>query len=237
MAKLLAGVRWGYWVVCILFAAVLGLTGCRTGEFADIPELSNVAASPAEVPPLPDDPEGLIHAGDVLTVNFTDVPAPMVPSPLETKVQDDGTIKLYYSEVFKADGLTRSQLEQLVRDRYVPKYFTRLTVMINHAGVTRYYFIDGEVKQPGQKPYLGRIKVTEAIAAAAGFTDFANKKKVHLIRSNNQIIYVNAKAGACETLYRIPSDGRLNHRAQVVGGVLTDRCAAILTEFFAAKRR
>src|SRR5436305_2166013 len=28
------------------------------------------------------------------------------------------------------------------------------------------------------------------------------------------------KAGACETLYRIPTDGRLNHRAQVVGGVL-----------------
>jgi tRNA(adenine34) deaminase len=46
----------------------------------------------------------------------------------------------------------------------------------------------------------------------------------------------NAKAGACETLYRIPSDPRLNHRAQVVAGVLADRCAGVLTEFFAAKR-
>jgi tRNA(adenine34) deaminase len=45
------------------------------------------------------------------------------------------------------------------------------------------------------------------------------------------------KAGACETLYRITSDPRLNHRAQVIGGVLADRCAAILAEFFAAKRR
>jgi tRNA(adenine34) deaminase len=45
------------------------------------------------------------------------------------------------------------------------------------------------------------------------------------------------KAGACDTLYRIPSDGRLNHRAQVVGGVLADRSAAILGEFFSAKRR
>ena len=45
------------------------------------------------------------------------------------------------------------------------------------------------------------------------------------------------KAGACDTLYRIPSDGRLNHRAQVVGGVLSERCAAILGEFFAGKRR
>ena len=45
------------------------------------------------------------------------------------------------------------------------------------------------------------------------------------------------KAGACDTLYRITSDPRLNHRAQVVGGVLGERCAAALTDFFAAKRR
>ena len=45
------------------------------------------------------------------------------------------------------------------------------------------------------------------------------------------------KAGACHTLYQIPSDPRLNHRAQVIGGVLADRCAAALSDFFAAKRR
>jgi len=38
-------------------------------------------------------------------------------------------------------------------------------------------------------------------------------------------------------LYQIASDPRLNHRAQVVQGVLADRCGAILTDFFAAKRR
>jgi tRNA(adenine34) deaminase len=45
------------------------------------------------------------------------------------------------------------------------------------------------------------------------------------------------KAGACDTLYHITNDPRLNHRAQVIGGVLADRCAAVLTDFFAAKRR
>ena len=44
------------------------------------------------------------------------------------------------------------------------------------------------------------------------------------------------KAGACDTLYRIASDPRLNHRARVVGGVLADRCAALLSDFFAARR-
>jgi tRNA(adenine34) deaminase len=45
------------------------------------------------------------------------------------------------------------------------------------------------------------------------------------------------KAGACHTLYQIPSDTRLNHRAAVLGGVLQERCAALLTDFFASKRQ
>jgi tRNA(adenine34) deaminase len=45
------------------------------------------------------------------------------------------------------------------------------------------------------------------------------------------------KAGACHTLYQIPTDPRLNHRAQLVSGVLADRCAAMLSAFFAARRR
>lgn len=44
------------------------------------------------------------------------------------------------------------------------------------------------------------------------------------------------KAGACHTLYQITSDPRLNHRCQVVGGVLAEECAGMLTAFFAAKR-
>ena len=48
------------------------------------------------------------------------------------------------------------------------------------------------------------------------------------------------KAGACHTLYQITSDPRLNHRCQVVGGVLggilADRCAGILRQFFLDRR-
>ena len=44
------------------------------------------------------------------------------------------------------------------------------------------------------------------------------------------------KAGACGTLYNIPEDTRLNHRLEVVSGVLADECGGILTEFFRRKR-
>src|SRR5262249_3593560 len=53
------------------------------------------------------------------------------------------------------------------------------------------------------------------------------------------IVYgaADPKAGACDTLYRITSDPRLNHRSQVISGVLAERCAAVLSSFFAQKRR
>ncbi len=47
----------------------------------------------------------------------------------------------------------------------------------------------------------------------------------------------NPKAGAVMTLYQIPTDGRLNHRVDVVSGVRATECAAELSQFFAALRR
>lgn len=45
------------------------------------------------------------------------------------------------------------------------------------------------------------------------------------------------KAGAAVSLFRLLDDDRLNHRCEVVGGIMADRCGSILTEFFASKRR
>ena len=45
------------------------------------------------------------------------------------------------------------------------------------------------------------------------------------------------KAGACDSLFRLTSDRRLNHRAAVRGGLLADDCAAVLTRFFRARRQ
>ena len=44
------------------------------------------------------------------------------------------------------------------------------------------------------------------------------------------------KAGAIESVYQIGSDGQLNHRLQVTGGVLAEECRALLQAFFKAKR-
>ena len=44
------------------------------------------------------------------------------------------------------------------------------------------------------------------------------------------------KAGALGSVYDIGRDGRLNHRLEVMGGVMETECGAILREFFKARR-
>jgi tRNA(adenine34) deaminase len=44
------------------------------------------------------------------------------------------------------------------------------------------------------------------------------------------------KAGAVKTLYQLLNDPRLNHRAEVVAGMLAEQCGEILSRFFRQKR-
>ncbi|MBC8310332.1 MAG: nucleoside deaminase [Phycisphaerales bacterium] len=44
------------------------------------------------------------------------------------------------------------------------------------------------------------------------------------------------KAGACRTLYKITDDPRLNHRCEVIGGVLENNCIELLQKFFRLRR-
>jgi tRNA(adenine34) deaminase len=44
------------------------------------------------------------------------------------------------------------------------------------------------------------------------------------------------KAGACGTLYNIVQDKRLNHRVELVSGILEKKCAGIMRDFFKKAR-
>jgi tRNA(adenine34) deaminase len=52
-------------------------------------------------------------------------------------------------------------------------------------------------------------------------------------------VYATAdpKAGACDSLYHLCEDPRLNHRVKVISGVYEEKCGAILTHFFENKRK
>jgi tRNA(adenine34) deaminase len=50
----------------------------------------------------------------------------------------------------------------------------------------------------------------------------------------DRVVYgaVDPKAGAAGSLWDVVRDRRLNHRPEVIPGVLADECAALLTRFF-----
>jgi len=43
--------------------------------------------------------------------------------------------------------------------------------------------------------------------------------------------------GGAVTLYNIPADPRLNHRTEVISGVMEEECKKVLSEFFKDKRK
>lgn len=53
-----------------------------------------------------------------------------------------------------------------------------------------------------------------------------------------RVVYgaTDPKAGAAGSLWDVLRDTRLNHRPEVIGGVLAEECAALLRDFFAARR-
>ncbi|MFI0420368.1 tRNA adenosine(34) deaminase TadA [Spongiactinospora sp. 9N601] len=53
-----------------------------------------------------------------------------------------------------------------------------------------------------------------------------------------RVVYgaTDEKAGAAGSLWDVLRDRRLNHRPEVVLGVLADECAAVLSDFFATRR-
>jgi tRNA(adenine34) deaminase len=54
----------------------------------------------------------------------------------------------------------------------------------------------------------------------------------------DRLVYgaTDPKAGAVDTLYRIVTDERLNHRVEVLAGVRGDECGRLLTAFFRRQR-
>ena len=54
----------------------------------------------------------------------------------------------------------------------------------------------------------------------------------------DRIVYgaADLKAGAAWSLYNIPQDARLNHRCDLVVGILEAECSTLLTDFFADRR-
>jgi protein involved in polysaccharide export with SLBB domain len=183
-------------LVCgTLFSGVM-LSGCASSSadpvFSENPVTPSptMTGSPGDIAPSGAD-AARFHVGETVIVNFSGISQEeILEMPVSDQIiKEDGTITLAYIGPVKAAGKTPGELQNDIHDLYVPKYFVRLTISVTSQD--RVYYVGGEVKAPGRQLYVGATTVTKAIQSAGDFTDFANRRKVSLIRADGQRIKVN----------------------------------------------
>jgi len=101
----------------------------------------------------------------------------------EVVVRPDGKISLPLTQDLHAEGLTALQLKDQITQRL--KQFVQnptVTVIVNEINSYKVSVL-GKVATPGVYPITTRTTLVEAISLAGGFTEWANRRKITVIRN------------------------------------------------------
>jgi protein involved in polysaccharide export with SLBB domain len=173
-----------------LAAAALIWVGCGT-------------SNPRPTPSQPDPSSiGLIplQTGDQVEVDLTGTPPPPIPPSNFVLSGKNGDISLPLLDTnIPAVGKTPHELEQIIKDLYVPKVFTHITVTVTPG--PRFFYVSGAINGngTGKQLYNGKVTVLKAIGSAGGFNDFAARTRVQLTRQDGTIFIENCKKALKDT--------------------------------------
>ncbi len=193
----------------IALAAILGLSaGCSTVN--DLFGWSNPPKAPARTSSATataataaggsdEEASGRLRTGDeiVVRIDAGAATAVMGGSPTDAIIDDQGNIELPLIGQIKAAGFTTSELAERIESNYVPRYYVRCTASVLVA--QRFFYVGGEVKNPGRFLWSEDTTLLKAINTASGFTDYANRRKVQLVHGKTTETY------DCEDLQRHPA--------------------------------
>jgi polysaccharide biosynthesis/export protein len=99
-------------------------------------------------------------------------------------VRSDGMVSVPLLDDVQASGLTPMQLSAVLAQK-LKRYVTapRVTVVVTQTNSHRIYLV-GEVLHSGPIPLLPDMTALQALATA-GFTQFANMKRIYILRMDN----------------------------------------------------
>ena len=147
------------------------------------PPPGEVAPSTAYVAsPSTDGVAYLLKVGDVVQIYLRGIPT---ADAIEDVIDEDGMISLPLINEIQAAGMTASELERSIRKTYLEQDIYR-NIAVNVVVPTRYYFIQGEIRQPGRFQIVTTMRVSQAIAAAGGYTEYASGQV--LVKRSGRII-------------------------------------------------
>ena len=108
------------------------------------------------------------------------------------KIEEDGTIPLPVVGKVEVAGLTTEQARAKIQE-IVERYLESPSVDVKLLSFQ--YTVLGEVQNQGRfTTYNPKLNILEAVGESGGFTDFANRSKVKIVRRENDeitIAYVN----------------------------------------------
>ena len=102
-------------------------------------------------------------------------------------VHPDGKITLPLIGDLTVGGKTPVEIEQIVAQaltKYVVKPLVTVTVQ---EVVSKKYYLDGEIAKAGEYTLVTPTTVLEAISRAGGLREFANEKKIYILRGDKRI--------------------------------------------------
>ncbi|MFN9459281.1 MAG: polysaccharide biosynthesis/export family protein [Acidobacteriota bacterium] len=102
-------------------------------------------------------------------------------------VRPDGRITLPLSGDMAVEGKTLDEVKEMIKKAYSEQLNRpELTVALLRVGSKKYYLV-GEVNRTGMFPLVVPITVLEALNAAGGLREFANKKKITVLRGTQRL--------------------------------------------------
>jgi len=128
-----------------------------------------------------------LRPGDPIIVYLRGIPGvPGGEQQIQDVVDEDGAINLPYINELRVGGNTPTKAENLIRHAYIDQKIYKY-ITVNVVVPARSYYVRGEVRQPGRFPLMNDVTIIQALAAAGGFTEFANPKKVEILRGTRRI--------------------------------------------------
>ena len=108
-------------------------------------------------------------------------------------IRPDGKITMPFLGDVMAAGFAPAELGNAIKEK-LKKYIVDPDVSVQVTAVnSKRFYIQGEVNKPGQYTLLVPTKVLEALVNAGGFRDFANQKKIVIMRATGERLNFNYK--------------------------------------------
>jgi polysaccharide export outer membrane protein len=166
------------WIAVGLLAAAVPVQAQQDDNKKQSPNANATATQAAPKKPATDDPNYVIGPQDVLDISVWKEPELTRPVP----VRPDGKISMPLLNDVQAAGRTPLQLAADITAG-LKKFVTdpQVTVIVTTINSQR-VFILGEVTRAGAYPLLPNMTVLQALSSAGGFTQYANLKKIYLLR-------------------------------------------------------